>query len=266
MRKIAAYIGITVGLIGCIGLIFWVREQRQSSEKLSIKDTSLWVEENLPFGIERNNPVPEVKHWDFEKRTYYYFNWGLKNTGGYSLEVMDVQEHIIKIKAQSPRRDQLRIEALTFPSLLLSLPQGHYRYKVVNEKGERMGDIFLPPTPPLKLTVFVPKENGQIARREVLRNAACRFQGKPVALIALESLFNQDEVQNFTSRGIIPEKVIWEQTQRLWTVQLSKNFETLNPDEKKLLCEMIRKTVLALTSNSAAPVEIVSDSQAATAS
>ena len=129
-----------------------------------------------------------------------------------------------------------------------------------------MEDIFLPSTPPLKLTIFVPKENGEIVRREVLRNAACCSKGKAVPLIALESLFNQDELQNFTSRGIIPEKVIWERTKRLWTVQLSKNFEALNSDEKKLLCEMIRKTVLALTSNSAAPVEIISDSPAATAS
>ena len=95
MRKITAYIGIAAGLIGCMGFTFLVRQQH-SSEKL-FHDTPLWIEENLPFGIERNNPVPEVKHWNFQKRSYYYFNWGLKKTGGYRLEVIDVKNQLIKI-------------------------------------------------------------------------------------------------------------------------------------------------------------------------
>lgn len=268
-----------------MGIGFYILYQRHSMERLEadhpsylkntiINDSNLntqpgpavvnyLVEENLPFGIETNNPVPEVKHWNFNKRTYYYFNWGLKKTGGYSLEILSVKNHVIKIKAQSPHKDQMLIEALTFPALLISLPQGDYAYEVFNEKGCRIQNIFSPKREPLKMLIFVPKTNGQIAKREILRDVSCRETGKPALLIALESLFNQQEMLDFINRGVTPEKVVFDKTKQQWIVQLSKTFQDLTGEEKKLLCDVIRKTVLTFAINPSATVKIVSDPVAA---
>ncbi len=259
LKKISVFLAIAAGIISGTGGGLYILNQPHSFERPEIKNTPYLVEEDLPFGIERNNPVPEVKHWNFNKRTYYYFNWGLKKTGGYSLEILSVKNHLIKIKAQSPRKDQMLIEALTFPALLISLPQGDYAYEVVNEKGCRIQDIFSPKSKPLKMIIFVPKANGQIAQREILRDVSCQKKGKSTLFIALESLFNQQEMRDFINNGITPEKVFFENQKHQWIVELSKTFQDLTGEEKKLLCEVIRKTVLTLINNSSASVKILTN-------
>lgn len=213
------------------------------------------VSENLPFGIERNNPVPEVRHWEMEGKTYYYFNWGLKTTGGYSLELLGVENNLLKIKAHSPRKGQMLIQALTFPYLLVSMPQGDYHYEVINEEGKPVTDIFTPKNPPLKMTVFLPR-NERVSKREILRNPYQNNIGKAPALIALEALFNQEEMLNFVSRGVLPQRATFSASEQKWHILLSKEFEHLSTDEKALLHKLISKTVLTLAASNLATVEI----------
>jgi hypothetical protein len=226
----------------------------------SQKENEAFVVENLPFGIERDNPIPEVKHWDLEKRTYYYFNWGLKTTGGYSLALMSAKNNCLQIKAQRPRKDQMLIQALTFPSLLVSLPQGRYRYKVINETGKPIKDIFTPKSPPLKMTIYLPKSDGRVGKREILREASNYSETRIPVLMVLESLFNQNEMMDYVSRGILPQKVFFSKPKQQWYIQLSKAYENLNTEEKSLLHELISKTVLAFTANPLATVTIVTES------
>jgi hypothetical protein len=222
------------------------------------KEDEAMVSENIPFGIEKNNPVPEVKHWDLGEKTYYYFNWGLKPTGGYSLELLDAQDNLLKIKAHTPQKGQMLIQSFTFPYLLLVLPQGRYRYTVVNEAGEQMSDIFVPQNPPLKMTIFLPR-NGQVAKREILREPATLIKAKAPALLALESLFNQEEMLDYVNRGVLPKKTVFSDPEHKWYVLLSKAYESLNTDEQSLLHEIISKTILTLAANNLATVEIVTD-------
>ncbi len=290
MKKVTVLLIIIAGIFSGLGMGFFILYQRQSSGRAEIKnhpyddnpftlnsglpsvksnsrfsaavpkETTLEdyrIEENLPFGIEINNPVPEVKHWNFDQRTYYYFNWGLKKTGGYRLDILSVKDHVIKVKALSPRKDQMLIQAVTFPSLLISLPQGDYVYEVVDENGERILDVFSPKNKPLKMIIFVPKTNGQIAKREILRDISSHRKEKPIPLLALESLFNQQEMLNFISRGVTPDGIFYEKSRHQWIVELSKAYQDLSSEEKKLLCKIIRKTVLALTTHSAATVKIL---------
>ncbi len=290
MKKITVFLIIIAGILSGMGMGFYILYQRQSLDRAEIKDNpygdnpftlnsglpsaksnnhfsaavsketnpeDYTVEENLPFGIEINNPVPEVKHWNFNQRTYYYFNWGMKKTGGYRLEILNVKDHLIKVKALSPRKDQMLIEAITFPSLLISLPQGDYVYEVVDETDNRIQDIFSPKNKPLKMVIFVPKTDGQIAKREILRDVSPHRKGKSIPLLTLESLFNQQEMLNFISRGVTPDGIFYEKSKHQWIVELSKAYQDLSSEEKKLLCKIIRKTVLALTTRSAASVKIL---------
>jgi hypothetical protein len=216
--------------------------------------------ERLPFGIERNNPVPEVKHWDLGDKTYYYFNWGLKTTGGYSLEMLGIENNLITIKAKAPQKGQMLIQAFTFPYLLLALPHGRYRYKVVNEAGERIDNIFISKNPPLAMTVFLPKD-GRVAKREILRevSSASLAEKKTPALLALESLFNQEEMLDYVSRGVLPQKAVFSMREHKWYILLTKAFDNLNMDEKSLLQELISKTVLTLAANNLVSVEVITD-------
>jgi hypothetical protein len=290
LKKVTVFLIIIAGILSGMGMGFFILYQRQSSGRAEIKNNSYGdnsftlnsglpsvksnshfrvsvsketkpedytIEENLPFGIEISNPVPEVKHWNFDQKTYFYFNWGLKKTGGYRLDIMSVKDHVIKVKALSPRKDQMLIEAVTFPSLLISLPQGDYVYEVVDENENRIQDIFSPKNKPLKMIIFVPKINGQIAKREILRDVSSHRKGKSIPLLALESLFNQQEMLNFISRGVTPDGIFYEKSRHQWIVELSKAYQDLSSEEKKLLCKIIRKTVLALTTHSAATVKIL---------
>jgi hypothetical protein len=222
------------------------------------KEGTAVILESLPFGIERDNPVPEVRHWDLNDKTYYYFNWGLKKTGGYSLELISTTDHLIKIRAKKPAKDQLLIQSMTFPSLLVSLPRDQYRYEVVNDKEETLSDIFTPMHPPVKITLFLPRD-GQVMKREILREPDSAYKVKTPALIALESLFNQEEMLDFVNLGVLPEKAVFQGPEKKWYILLSQAFESLTVDRKKLLQELITKTVLTLATDHLATVKIITD-------
>lgn len=225
---------------------------------LAKKTTDVLVLEELPFSIEPKNPIPEVRHWDLAGRTYYYFNWGLKPTGGYSLELANVQNNLITLKAVTPQKDQMLIQVLTFPSLFISLPKGRYRYRVLDNEGRLVKDIFRPKNPPLKMTIFLPKEDG-IARREILRDPQFKNTRKTKAMIALQALFNQDEMAGFWDQEVLPEGAVFSASEQKWYILLSRTFEHLGNEEKSLLSTAITRTVQALNAGESQAVEIVTD-------
>ena len=254
MKKVFCTILVSLGILCSVGFYFNVFNLRWGS---ITKGAEVMVLENLPFGIERNNPVPEVRHWDLGPKTFYYFNWGLKTTGGYSLELQGVENNLLKIKAKTPRKDEMVIQTLTFPYLLISLPRGNYHYEVVDEAGRPVQDTFTPKNQPIKITIFLPR-NGQVAKRKILRDTLNHEAKKP-ALIALEGLFNQEEMLDFANRGVLPEKATFSTPEQKWYILLSKAFENLAPDEQTLIQELISKTVLTLAANNLATVEIITD-------
>jgi hypothetical protein len=255
LKKVLFTILVFLGIICSLGFYLKVLSLRWP---FTTKEDEVVVSENLPFGIEQNNPVPEVRHWDLNDKTFYYFNWGLKTTGGYSLELLGVEKNLLKIKAKAPSKDQLMIQTLTFPYLLISLPHGNYNYEIENQTGQRVTDIFTPKNPPLKMTVFLPRD-GQVAKREILRDSNLHNEGKTLALIALESLFNQEEMLDFVNRGVLPQKATFSSQEQKWYILLSRAFDNLNTDEKNLVHELIAKTILTLEANNLATVEIITD-------
>jgi hypothetical protein len=255
LNKVLLITLISLGIICSIGFGYKVMNQKSL---FNIKEDEVMVLDNLPFGIEKNNPVPEVKHWDLGEKTYYYFNWGLKTTGGYSLEFLGIENNLLKIKAKSPQKGQMLIQAFTFPYLLLELPKGRYRYTAVNEAGDRIDDIFVPKNPPLKMTIFLAYD-GKVAKREILREPSLLWQTKEPALIALEALFNQEEMLDYVKQGVLPEKASFSSKERKWYVLLSEAFENLNDNDKNVLHELISKTILTLAANKIATVEIITN-------
>jgi PrcB C-terminal len=255
LKKIFFTIVVSLGILCSVGFYFNVVNLRWP---FTTKEDEVMVSENLPFEIERNNPVPEVRHWDLGQRTFYYFNMGLKTTGGYSLELLSTQNNLLKIKVKAPRKDQMVIQALTFPYLLISLPQGNYHFEVVDNTGHPVHDTFRPKNPPLNITLFLPRD-GRVAKRKILRDPYLNNKAKQPALIALEGLFDQDEMLDFANRGVLPEKAVFSTVEQKWYILLSKAFENLGPDEKTLLHELINKTVLTLAASNLATVEIITD-------
>jgi hypothetical protein len=256
LKKVFFTILVSFGIICSVGFCFKIFSLQWP---FAVKNDEVAILEKLPFGIERNNPIPEVRHWDLEQKTFYYFNWGLKTTGGYSLELLGVENNLLKIKAKAPQKGQMLIQTLTFPYLLISLPRGNYRYEVVNEEDKPIkDDIFIPKNPPLKMIIFLPRDN-QVSKREILRDPYLNSKGKKPVLIVLEALFNQEEMLDYVSRGVLPEKAVFSTTEQKWYILLSKSYEQLGADEKRLLHELINKTVLTLTANNLPALEIVTD-------
>lgn len=212
----------------------------------------------LPFEIEKTNPVPEVRHWNDNGKTYYYFNWGMKSTGGYSLELAGVEKNLIKIRAHAPQKDQMVVETLTFPWLYLVLPEGDYQYQVRDETGKLLDHIFTPKNPPLIFRVFLPGE-GRMVPRRILRDPYFNNEGKTTAQIALDALFNQEEMLDFVSEEVIPEGISFSSREQKWVVLMNQAFDGLDWGGKDLVTQLIQKTVLDLKTPNIKTVEITTD-------
>lgn len=213
---------------------------------------------DLPFAIEPTNPVPEVRSWNQNGRTYYYFNWGLKPTGGYDLQFAGIRKNTILIKALSPASNAMRIQILTYPRLLLSLPSGKYRYQVIDENNKTLNNIFKPKNQPLKLTVYLP-DVAETKSRVVLRDPYLNNEGETTAQIAVEALFHQPELQDYLEHEIVLEGVSFSRKERKWYILLSESFEALNFLEQKHLSNLITKTVLAVKAEGLDQVEVTTD-------
>ncbi len=90
------------------------------------------------------------------------YNWivitsGEKPTGGYDIEVQSVEEinKILDIKVNeiSPKEGSVVTEALTYPIIVLSIPDGYTNFKVSNSKEEEFEYI-----PPNRINI---KEEGR---------------------------------------------------------------------------------------------------------
>lgn len=224
------------------------------SNNLEMKEIK--VLNKLPIEIERTNPVPQVRNWISNSRSYYYFNWGLKPTSGYHLSLLSVDDHKIKIQAFSPDKDSINAQVITYPHLLLSLPKGDYRFEVFDDHRRPLKNIFRPKNPPLKFSIFIPSGFGGISQREVLRDPYLNNDGKTTTQIALEALFAQDEMMEYLDHDVTFEGVSFSKVQKKWSILLSRGYQTLSKPEKKLLNQLITKNVLSIKATATNPENV----------
>lgn len=238
-----------------IGLIFLkIYPILSNDQKIKVNK----VLNKLPIEIERTNPVPEIRNWISNGRTYYYFNWGLKPTSGYHLSLHSVNNHKIIIQAFSPGNDSINAQVITYPYLLLSLPKGDYHFEVIDNHQRPLKNIFRPKNTPLKFTIFIPSGVGAFSQREVLRDPYLNTEGKTSAQIALEALFSQDEMMEYLDHDVTVEGVSFSKSHKKWSVILSRGYQTLSKPEKELLNQLIIKTVSAIKATNPESIEITS--------
>lgn len=197
----------------------------------------------LPPSIERQNPVPMVRFWDEGKRTFYYFGWGEKPTGGYSLELIEVRNGLIRLRAVEPQPDLMVTQVLTYPSLLLSLPKGSYRYEVIDSRGYMKADVFKASRSPLELKLRIPSGGDEDRERRVWRDPYHGNEGKTTAHIALEALFVQDEMRDLAG-GVQILGTSFDA--KGWYILLSKEYDLLQKSQQQRLATLIEENVLAL--------------------
>jgi hypothetical protein len=252
-NKMVVFLVIGILLISAISAVIFYAQRSAAQKRYQAM-----VLTQLPFEIERFNPVPEVRHWNENGNTYYYFNWGLKPTGGYSLELAGVEKNLIKIRALAPEEDQMVIQTLTFPWLYLVLPEAEYEYQALDKSGKPLGEIFTSQNTPLDFRVYLSKE-GRIIPRRILRDPYYNNEGKITALIALDALFNQEEMLDFVSREVIPEGASFSTPEQKWVVLMNRAFEGMDWGEKDLVTQLITKTLLDLKVPHIKSVEITTD-------
>lgn len=225
------------------------------------KITDVQIVTELPFNIEPFNPVPEVRTWDESGRTFYYFNWGIKPTGGYGLNFVELKDDLIVIQALNPPEKRMTIQIFTYPRLIVSLPKGTYRYRVIDQNKKIIKDFFKPNNPPLHFTLFLPHGDG-IGTRQILRDPYENTTGKTTAEIALEALMSQTEVYELLEHEVTVEGVSFSKPDDKWVVLLSKSYDSLDISQQELLAELITKTVLAIKAEGLEQVEITTDPNA----
>ncbi len=248
MKKPLLFAGALLGCLIVAGLIIsnYFGPGRRNPEVLVLNE--------LPGTIERNNPVPEVRTWEEGGRTYYYFNWGIQSSGGYALEWAGIKENLITVKAVAPQPDALVSQAFTYPSLLLSLPVGEYRWQAVDEQGKPLGDIFGASRPPLRFTLVLP---GGV-KREVLRDPHLNTEGKSKVQIALDALFSQDELI-WLGDDLVLEGAAYSQAEGRWVVGLSPEYDRLDAAEKESLRTSITGTIAAVSGRDEAVTVLTGD-------
>lgn len=255
-KNIVIKLSIIIIAVFCIGFgLIKVYSKIYDNQKM--KEIKILTE--LPLEIERTNPVPEVRNWSSDDRSFYYFNWGLKPTTGYDLSLLSFNGNKIIIQASSPEAGSINAQVITYPHLLLSLPKGDYHYEIVDEHNRPLKDIFHPENPPLKLNISIPSGSGDIFQRKVLRDPYLNNEGKTTAQIALEALFAQDEMMDYLNHEVLIEGVSFSASHKKWFVLLSRGYQTLSMPEKELLNQLITETVLATKAANLETVEITTD-------
>lgn len=244
---------ITIFLIG----FGYIKIDDKLSDSRQTDDIKILTE--LPPEIERTNPVPEVRIWNSNDRTFYYFNWGLQPTSGYNLSLLAVKNKKLIIQASLPDPDNINAQVLTYPYLLVSLPKGEYRFEVVDERNRPIKDIFRPKNRPLSLTVFVPSGPQGILERKVLRDPYLNNEGKETIQIALEALFAQDEMMDYLNHALFFEGVSLSASLNKCSVSLSRGYRSLAKPEQELVKQLITKTVKAVGTANIDNVEITAD-------
>lgn len=245
---------IIINLCLGFGLIKAFPKLYNSSKPINVK-----VITELPSEIERTNPVPEVRNWTRDGRTFYYFNWGFKPTSGYSLSLLKVKGNTLTIQASSPGQGSINAQVITYPYLLLSLPKGDYRFEVVDDQNRPLQNIFQPKNPPLELTIFVPSDSGLITKRKVLRDSYLNNEGKLVPQIALEALFSQDEFTDYLAEDVVFDGISVSASRKECFVLLSHSYQTLSQSEKKLLNQLITRTLQAIAGTNFEKIQIITN-------
>jgi len=239
---------VTFGCLALLGIAVSFR-----SNPASTSTNQVQVIDEVPFSIEPLNPVPEVRHWDEGDRTFYYFNWGVQMSGGYSLRFEGLQDKTIRIKALHPKPGEMAIQVITYPKLMLSLPRGDYKYQITDENNRPLDSIFKPGYTPLRLSIYVPDGEG-IRPRTVLRDPSIYTEEKSKIVIALDALFEQVEMLDFMEHEITVEKVT--ESPETVTVTMSPSYQQLDGDHQTQLAQLITQTVQA-NADSVQAVEIV---------
>ena len=243
MKKIAVLaltlVMFTGFMTGCKGFSKPSVENQVPREQPQTKEGVIVVTE-LPPNLEENNPIPMVTSWNEEGRTFYYFSMGMKPTGGYLLELIGVENDLIKVKAIEPAKDAAVIQMLTYPRLLVSLPEGEYKYQVYNEAGEKI-EFPQQKTEPLAFKVVIPDNQGKLIERTIYRDPHAGNEGKTTGQIWLEALWEQPEfqAQNF---GVNILGVSFDEKD--WVVLFSNEYNTLTAEQKAQLDKLIQETML----------------------
>jgi hypothetical protein len=236
-------------LIGTV--LFFVKHSPKTTAPVTVLT-------ELPWTIERNNPVPGILHWDQDDYSYYYFNWGYKPSTGFSIQYTGLTGKTIYIKAVVPDQNTINAQVLTYPYLFLKLPKGKYSYKVADHNGHPLQGIFQPKTAPLRLIVMSPVQDG-LKPRIVYRDPHFNNQQKSPVQLALAALFNQDELLEFNEADIVVEKASFSNRTGQWSVVLSRGFKALSAGEQQELVDTITATVQANEDSHPHPVVVTVD-------
>lgn len=132
MKKIVSVLSIVV-LISCAAPkpsdskkgLYEILTQ-QSNGGGNIKFYEILTEPN-EIAMLQNDPLlkDKMKHDDIKNSNYVILNMGEKSTGGYSIEVENVEETdkniIITIKENSPRSDEMVMQVITYPYTIVKV-------------------------------------------------------------------------------------------------------------------------------------------------
>jgi hypothetical protein len=206
------------------------------------------VVHELPAWIEPANPVPKVRNWSEGGRQYYYFNWGLQPNSGYRLELAGLKAGKIMLRAVTPGPGEITARVISYPYLLIALPEGRYRYEAFDASGKPLPELFKPERPPLRLRLFLPGGSG--VERTVLRDPIVNTAGKSLPRIALEALFSQPEMLEYAEADVGVRSATFSQAAREWLIDLGPGWNYLEDGAKAVLSRSISQTV---TANGAGP-------------
>ena len=115
------------------GAFSGIREMKQDVVKSADAWEKLWKQHSTAAGS--SDKIPSV---DFSKEMVVVATMGSKRTGGYTIEIVDVEARDkslrISIKKTSPPPDAMTIQALTAPFHFVAVPKSDLKPEFVDVK------------------------------------------------------------------------------------------------------------------------------------
>ncbi len=251
---------VSFSVVGC--------GNKDKDELNSISFTNI---ETIQLSDELNEKMQEIKMtenykaYNIENSTYLVASWGQKNTGGYEIEFIDIEESSEDIKAKlkftEPGEEDVVTQAITYPLAVVKIPKiEKEKVTFVNEKEDILAEALVEEinfdSNEISVSLYYGTENGEL--RQEQRDLEDNFRDfsiqKQAGLLIQElkkGTQEEENVDKFSSESELLEKlnskeIVYKENEKILSIELSDEIMEIPSEERDMITESLLLTLTSI--------------------